>query len=94
MPAFDTQTRFQAALGVIQPGMNDAAVVGAGVESGPGVPLEHACRQPTCGDGASRSQPCHSCTDDCDVDGVPRDQLLTAIVPRGTICRLFLEGEH
>ena len=38
--AFDAELRLQRPRRIVNPGMNDAAVVRARVETGPGVPLE------------------------------------------------------
>ena len=67
-PAFDAQACLECAGRVVNPGVNDPAVVRAGFDPRPGVALEDTNREPARGDEVTARQPGDAGADDGDVD--------------------------
>ena len=63
------QPRLERALRVVEAGVDDAAVVRAGVQAGTRMALEHADRQSAPRNGTSGGQPGHTGADDGDLNG-------------------------
>ena len=67
-PTLDAQPRFQRTGGIVEAGVNHAAVVRARFEARPSVPLDQAHGVSTHRDGASGGEPGHAGADDGDVN--------------------------
>ena len=61
---FHTQPRFERSWRVVDAGVNDTAVVGAGLESRAWMALDHACRESVLGHRRRRCQPADARADD------------------------------
>src|SRR5713226_8137424 len=68
MTAVGAEPCFQRAKGVVDAGVDDAAVVGAGVEAGAGVTFNEAGRSPTHGQRARRGETGDAGADHGDID--------------------------
>ncbi len=75
---FDAERCLQRSGRVVDPGMDDAAVVGAGLHAGARVTFHDADARSAGGDLGGTRQPCHTGANDQDVDAFRHVSVLVA----------------